>query len=171
MIVAGTGHRPDKIIVGSHNGYHPDVERRLVQFALRCLTRLKPELVVSGMAQGWDQALASAAVWLKIPFDAYVPFEGQENLWPGASQRQYRALIAKARRVVVCSEGGYEPWKMQHRNQAMVAACTTLLALHDGSDGGTANCLRYAKLQLDRTGKPVIHNVWSAWERYALRAG
>jgi uncharacterized phage-like protein YoqJ len=169
LIVAGTGHRPDKIRIGSRNAYDEAVALRLMQFAMRCLTKLQPELVISGMALGWDQALAAAAVWLKIPFDAYVPFTGQESMWPQASQRQYRALLAKARRTVMSCEGSYAAWKMQRRNQDMVGACTTLLALWDGSPGGTGNCVRWAQIQADRTGKPTIHNVWPAWERHALR--
>lgn len=51
MIVAATGHRPNKL-----GGYaHWDAERA-IDLAMRYLTLLKPSRVISGMAQGWDQA-------------------------------------------------------------------------------------------------------------------
>lgn len=113
------------------------------------------------MALGWDQALARAAINLGIPFDAYVPFAGQEWRWPAAAQYQYRQLLMFADRVIVCDQGPYAVYKMQRRNERMVDACDLVLALWNGAEGGTANCVRYA---LDMAKKPV-ENCWAEWER------
>lgn len=43
--------------------------------------------------------------------------------------------------------GGYAPAKMQIRNEYMVENCDLLIAVWDKSDGGTANCVKYAKSQ------------------------
>lgn len=154
MIFAATGHRPDKL-----GGYGPEVSARLTRFAEAYLDLFfRPSSVITGMALGWDTAWAQAAARLRIPFIAAVPFEGQECRWPLGSQQLYRALLEKAKEVVVVSPGGYDPAKMQIRNQWMVDHADLVVALWNGSSGGTANCVRYAESQ----GKP-IDNVWSAW--------
>jgi uncharacterized phage-like protein YoqJ len=139
-VVAFTGHRPDKL-----GGYRWSHIQEFVCRALRWrLIRLRPALCISGMALGVDQWAASICCELGLPWDAYVPFLGQESAWPADSQREYSRLLKLARRVQVCSPGEYSAKKMQWRNMAMVNECDVLLAVWDGSDGGTANCVRYA---------------------------
>lgn len=150
MILAGTGHRPDKL-----GGYDPHTTKRVLDFATEILRHHQPSLVISGMAQGWDMALAQAAVNLGIPFHAYVPFHGQEQVWPMATRLYYKALLSLAQNVVMVTQGGYSKSAMQLRNQAMVDNCDLLAALWNGSKGGTENCLMYAML----TSKPYI-NYW-----------
>ncbi len=154
MILAGTGHRPPKL-----GGYGEQVHIELVTLATEQIKALKPDLVISGMALGWDQAIARASMLLKIPFDAYVPFEGQERMWPRTSQENFTWLLARARRVLYVCPPGYAAWKMQARNEAMVDDCDRLLALWDGSAGGTANCVRYAQSK----GKEIV-NCWQQWK-------
>lgn len=161
MIIAGTGHRPDKLRVGALNAYQPAVHERLVDLARAALTQEAPARVISGMALGWDTALAMAALDLAIPFDAYVPFAGQESRWPEPSRRRYHDLLGRAERVVIVSPGGYSPASMQRRNERMVDDCDRLLALWDGSAGGTCNCVRYA----ESAGRP-IRNLWPSWQRH-----
>lgn len=159
MNLAGTGHRPEKL-----GGYTAAVAERLFDLARAVLVREAPTKVISGMALGWDTALALAALDLGIPLLAAVPFAGQERKWPVPSQEIYRAIIARAEVVVVC-EGGYAPWKLQKRNEWMVDNADALIALWDGSSGGTANCVAYAAPRGIR-----MVNVWSTWERYAFRS-
>jgi uncharacterized phage-like protein YoqJ len=153
MILAGTGHRPDKV-----GGYGADIAQRMVKIARGYLTELKPDVVISGMAIGWDQALAWAAIHEKIEWWAYVPFKGQEKMWPPESKMLYHALLTQADSVNIVCPDGYAPWKMQQRNEAMVDACDKVLALWNGGPGGTANCIAYA----DHVGKPYI-NAWDRW--------
>lgn len=139
-LIAFTGHRPDKL-----GGYSWSPIQELVCRAIRWkLTKLKPRGIISGMALGVDQWAAQIAVELGIPFAAYVPFEGQESVWPPESQAAYRFLLSKAERTCICSLGGYSAKKMQWRNIAMVDDSDLLFAVWDGSDGGTANCVKYA---------------------------
>ena len=142
IIVAGTGHRPDKL-----GGYHESVYDRILDTAMLAIDEQKPTILISGMALGWDTALAEAAYLLDIPFKAYIPFEGQESKWPAASQRLYRNLLALAAEVVYCSEPGYSAYKMQVRNARMVDDAGIVIALWDGSPGGTSNCIEYATAQ------------------------
>jgi uncharacterized phage-like protein YoqJ len=111
------------------------------------------------MALGWDTAIAQAAVKLGIPFHAYIPFQGQELCWPQNSRLYYQALLRLAQHTVICSPGGFTKLAMQKRNIDMVENCDMLLALWNGTSGGTANCLTYAR----EIGRPYIN----FWHQYA----
>jgi uncharacterized phage-like protein YoqJ len=139
MIVAGTGHRPNKL-----GGFNNVAYLRLVAIAERWIRNNNPSKIISGMAQGWDQALAQAAVNCGIPFICALPFKGQENKWSYKSQRYYNKLLSKADEVIYVCDEGYEPYKMQIRNEWMVDNCDIVLAMWDGTTGGTLNCLKYA---------------------------
>ena len=142
MIVAFTGHRPDKL-----GGYKlpNDTYIKICRDIDWLLKELNPEKVISGMALGVDQWAANIAYKLGIPFVAAIPFEGQELAWPEASQKTYRVLRRLASEEVIVSSGGYSADKMQVRNIWMVDNCDSLIAVWDGSKGGTGNCVEYAK--------------------------
>ena len=145
MIVAFTGHRPDKL-PNKETGYiipNPTYIH-VCQKIETALKELKPEKVISGMALGVDQWAANIAVKLGIPFVAAVPFLGQEGKWPQASQRIYKILLAKASEIVIVCEEGYAAYKLQKRNEWMVDHSDKLIAVWNGSKGGTGNCVDYA---------------------------
>lgn len=97
------------------------------------------------MAQGVDQWAAEVCTRMGIPWCAAIPFEGQDSVWTAESQAYYRSLLKLATSTCVVSAGGYAGWKMQIRNQWMVDRCDILVAVWDGSAGGTSNCVRYAE--------------------------
>ena len=94
MIVAATGHRPDKL-----GGYGEAVRDRLIDGAMRYMEQEKPDEVISGMALGWDQAWAIAAIRLGIPLICALPFEGQFSKWPQESQYWWGEIVGRAARV------------------------------------------------------------------------
>lgn len=118
----------------------------------------KDTIIISGMALGWDQELCAAAQENGLTVWAYIPFRGQESRWNESNQARYHSLLKKCAKVVVCSHGDYNPWKMQVRNEHMVDAADVVLALWDGSSGGTGNCVQYATQE----EKP-IWNVYPEW--------
>lgn len=158
MILAATGHRPEKV-----GGYDNRTRLALGGLATEYLCRARPEKVISGMALGWDQAVAAAALALGIPLVAAVPFEGQEGRWPEEAQARYARLLASAAEVHVIRILEHGTAKeaaeaMQARNEWMVDRADRLLALWDGSWGGTFNCIKYA----EKVG--VQHdNLWARW--------
>ena len=157
-MIAGTGHRPDKL------GGYQNTER-LDHFAYHLLYQWRPDRVISGMALGWDQALALAAVQLDIPLVAAIPCPGQESKWPEVSQRRYQAILARAAEKVVISQA-YSAKAMMDRNRWMVDQLgpqDCLVALWNGTPGGTKNCYDYATKQ-----QTQIINVWPHWEAYTV---
>jgi uncharacterized phage-like protein YoqJ len=142
MIVAFTGHRPDKL--GGYTLPNP-IYIKVCREIDKALEELKPEKVISGMALGIDQWAAAIAYKKGIPFLAAIPFEGQEGKWPAESQRTFRLLRRLASEEIIVCPGGYAASKMQVRNQWMVDQCDRLIAVWDGSTGGTGNCVEYAK--------------------------
>jgi uncharacterized phage-like protein YoqJ len=165
VIVAATGHRPDKL-----GGYDMKTRRALGGLAVEWLRYKQPDQVVSGMALGWDQAVAAACVMLDIPFIAAIPFWGQEERWPQEAQDRYRRLRSCASvevyvldQAVVSQHDAVRA--LQQRNEWMVDYAQRedpetgkVLALWNGTMGGTHNCIRYA----EKKGVAVT-NLWLDW--------
>lgn len=156
MIVAGTGHRPPRLGLG----YTEADRERLADFAATELLKLKPSLILSGGAQGWDQALAMAAHRAGIPYRVYAPFEGQDAKWPPDARSFYRRLLADAESVRIVSPGGYANWKFAKRDECLVDDCECLLALLDDKPekSGTGITASYA----NSVGRRVV-NCWPNW--------
>lgn len=144
VIYAATGHRPNKLgneyqMVGPYS----DFIRKEIK---AILLHDKPNVIISGMALGVDMIFAQCGIDLGIPVIAAIPFKGQESKWPFKSIRVYQNILANK---LVCqkivSEGDYSAAKMQTRNEWMVDNCDVLVAVWDGTPGGTGNCVKYAE--------------------------
>lgn len=141
IVVAFTGHRPNKL--GGYSTPNPMynyIEGQITD----TLIQIKPRQVISGMALGVDQWAAEVCIKLGIPFLAAIPFRGQELYWPPESRKKYFELLDKAASVEFVNPGSYASWKMQSRNEWMVNHCDVLIAVFDGTPGGTKNCFDYA---------------------------
>jgi uncharacterized phage-like protein YoqJ len=64
--------------------------------------------------------------------------------WPQKLRDVYKMLLEYSSERVIVSDGGYSAEKMQIRNKYMVDNCDLLVAVWDGTNGGTANCVNYA---------------------------
>lgn len=152
-ILGVSGHRPAK---AGFDG------AKLVMFAQHVLLKNQADLVLTGMAVGWDQAVAEACVRLCIPFTAVVPFEGQESRWPAAVQKRYHELLTEATTVVYVSQPGYSEDKMRKRNRWIAKRATKAVVLYDGlGDSGTAQFVK----QAENCGLPFV-NVWGEWQAF-----
>ncbi len=161
MIIAGTGHRPNKL-----GGYDQQNFHNLVKFAGVRLVQQEPDLVVSGTALGWDMALLVAARKLDYRVQAAVPFEGFDKNWHYGTRQFWNAWVESCSEVVVLKDLGqdfqyYDVVKaLDERNRYMVDMSDSMMALWNGTKGGTANCIRYAQNR-----KVVVENHWYYWER------
>lgn len=154
MILAATGHRPDKL-----GGYNDNLSVLRCEIAMEWMDIRAIERGITGMALGWDQDFALACYELGIPYTAAIPFEGQESKWPTKSKLVYQWFMNRADEIVIVNPGSYNPGKMLSRNVWMVDNCDHLLAMYDGSQGGTAHCLKYAR----EWEKPVV-NLWHIYQ-------
>lgn len=148
LVVAVTGHRPDKL--GGYKIPNPTYDL-VVDGIARAFDEVKPSYVITGMAIGVDQWAAEICINMKIPFVAAIPFDNQENKWPPHVQARYQWILSQSYAKYVITPGAYESWKMQKRNEWMIDSCHQVIAVWNGTSGGTANCLSYAT----RVGKPV----------------
>ena len=160
--VVGTGHRPPRL-----GGYH--LQSKLDEFAreiideLLCVDDVPLVHGISGMALGWDQALARAFDYSGIDWTAAIPCLGQDRTWPLSSQEEYARLLTRATHVHMVTNGPYEPWTMIARDRWMVDQAIgprdRLLALWDGDKrGGTWDTISYAeKHSLERI------DLWERW--------
>lgn len=163
MIISGTGHRPNKIEAYGVQAYPGSFAYdRLVSLSTSILEAEKADKVISGMALGFDMALAQAAIYSGIPFTAAIPFRGQEGKWPQSSQEYYQKLLNQADEIEEVSPPGYEAKKMHVRNEWMVNHSDKVIALWNGDlSGGTASCVKYAANQMRQ-----VVNYWSVWEKH-----
>lgn len=150
MIFCGTGHRPNKL-----GGYSDSVANVISSVAKSAIILSESTKIISGMALGWDQALAHEAILLNIPFIAAVPFRGQEKRWPSYAQEYYYKLLSKAERIEYISMT-YTPSCMNERNKWMVDNSEGVLALYNGTPSGTRNCVEYA-----RGLNKIVKNFWT----------
>lgn len=150
MKIAITGHRPNKLgndydltsplLMWIKQEIHKIVDHEILQF--------KDITLITGMALGIDTLFAKIAIESKLPFIAAIPCKGQDSMWKVPSRMLYQELLQHE----LCSpyyvtKGLYSSTCMQKRNEWMVDNCDLLIAVWDGSNGGTANCVNYAAKQ------------------------
>lgn len=152
MILAATGHRPHKM----GNPRRGD----LLAFAIIKIFHLKPNTVICGLANGWDLACGEAALKFGIPLWTVSPFAGHADRWHIHDRLRRDFLIDHADEHKELY-ADYQPAAYRWRNIWMVNNCQEVLALFNGTEGGTKNCMDYAKSQQRK-----IHNVWADWEKF-----
>jgi len=157
MHLAFTGHRPSKL--GSDYELKSPLIHNIKTEIINKVDIIKPDMFVVGMALGIDTLAALIAIEKHIPFTAAIPFVGQEKAWPIPSRMKYYEILKQAAHIHICDirRGGsyheylkypptsYSAQKMDDRNHWMVDNCNKLIAVWDGTPGGTANCVRYAQ--------------------------
>lgn len=133
--IAITGHRPNKI---------PSL-RDVKWWMLGVLDSYKPELVIQGMAAGVDLTAAWCAFFREVPFECAIPWVGHRP--PAGWELSYENAKRYAAKITYISPSlTYPgPWVYQERNEYMVNSADLVIACWDGSDGGTRNCIEYAK--------------------------
>ncbi|AZU61053.1 SLOG family protein [Neobacillus mesonae] len=145
-----TGHRPNKL--GGYNENNPtmlSIKRRLDNAITQAIKAGYTDFV-SGMALGVDMIAAEIVLSKKkengnIRLIAAIPFEGQEGKWPKPSQERWQRIVAQSDEIIYVCEPGYAAWKMQKRNMWMVDHSQAVIAVWDGTKGGTGNCVDYAE--------------------------
>lgn len=143
IILSITGHRPDKFDDDYEGEYPVAVSVRM--WLGDHFTFYNPDKVIWGCAQGVDTWAAEEAIELGIPIHAAIPFEGFDKSWSYDARRKLENLLKKCSDVTIVSVGSYRAWYFQVRNEWMVDHSDKLLAVWNGTAGGTWNCIQYAR--------------------------
>ena len=152
MVLAFTGHRPEKLPWGSDES-DPRCSALKAQIleAVRAAAGEGYDAFLCGMARGCDLYFAEAVLSLGLRLEAYLPCPSQTRAWSEADRARQIELLLRCAAVYMV-EHAYTPGCMLRRNQRMVDAADALLTVYDGSPGGTGAAIAYAEGQ----GKPII---------------
>ena len=148
--IAVTGHRPNKL-----GGYDAEENFKAIRRHMRELLEGYHEEEIklfSGGALGIDQLWMEVGLHLNLKVVAVLPFVGYDSKWPPGSRIKYKKLLDKCYNVMYVSKPGYDPAKLQLRNEWMVDYSDVLVAYFNGAPSGTQNCIDYAVTQ-----KRVVH--------------
>ncbi len=81
-----------------------------------------------------------------------VPFIGFNSKWPFHTVERFeKEILKQANRIHCVCEPPYAAWKLQKRNEWMINNSEAVIAVWNGSEGGTGNCVTYAK----NNSKPI----------------
>lgn len=146
MKINVTGHRPNKMY-----GYNLK-DAKWIELKNKFKEILKQNNcteAISGMALGVDTVFALAVLELKnedypIKLHCAIPCKNHSCKWTKESIDLYNEILSKADIVKLVSDEEYKPWLMQKRNEYMVNLADKVIAVWDGTDGGTGNCVKYA---------------------------
>lgn len=147
--IAVTGHRPDKLWGYDLNKYG---WKRLRIYFVRELMKHKATDAWSGMALGVDAVFAQSVLILRdsgynIRLHCAIPCRNHSSNWFPESVEMYNSILSEAYEVKLVTDKPYNPYLMQIRNQYMVDNSDEVLAIWNGTPGGTANCVNYARKQ------------------------
>ena len=144
-----TGHRPDKLPWGlDESDPRCAAIKRSLARELEDLYRRGFRHFVSGMAQGSDLYFAEAALALReqrpdMTVEGAVPFPAQADHWRPDQRRRWKDILARCDLETVVQQN-YDRFCMFRRDRYMVDRSAAILAVFDGTPGGTQYTLNYA---------------------------
>lgn len=152
-----TGHRPEKLPWGDDESSQDCIalKGRLAR-TLDELYRRGFRHFISGMAQGCDLYFAEAVLALRkgnpdVVVEAAIPCPSQARSWREEERARYQCILDRCDLETVVQQN-YTQGCMLRRDRYMVDRSALLLAVYNGSSGGTRYTINYA---LDR-GLEVI---------------
>ncbi|MDP4152462.1 MAG: SLOG family protein [Bacillota bacterium] len=146
---AFTGHRPDKFKFGYdfdsplcyeiRDRIHSAIEYEILNGITHFIT---------GMALGVDMWAAAEVLTLRreypqITLEAAIPCPSQADKWSKHMRTEYQSILERCDKKTVISPV-YMPGVMQMRNRYMVDNSSVLIAVYNGTSGGTQNTIAYA---------------------------
>ena len=140
-------HRPNKL--WGYNLESPQYQALQKRFEAELLA-IKATDAWTGMALGADTVFARAVLKLRdagtpIRLHCAIPCQNHSSRWLPESKQEYNRILSLADEVHLVTDAPYAPALMQRRNEYMVDRADLVLALWDGTCGGTGNCIRYAR--------------------------
>lgn len=148
-----TGHRPDKLggVYDQDAPIYYQIGTALRQYVLKYSGIVKDHVhLVDGGALGGDRTFERVAVKLKQQYPKWytneiaVPCANHDSRWTNDSKILYHQMLQMANKVTIVSNAQYSPELMQIRNVYMVNMADQIVALWNGTPGGTYNAIKYA---------------------------
>ena len=144
-----TGHRPDKLPWGFDERdprcltLKHSMTREIEGLYLRGFRHF-----ISGMAQGCDLYFAEAALALReqhrdLTVEGAIPCLTQADRWPEDQRLRRRDILSRCDLETVVQQH-YDRFCMHRRDRYMVDRAAAILAVFDGTPGGTQYTLNYA---------------------------
>ena len=153
--VSFTGHRPEKLPYLSERDPECVKLKARLEETVRGLIADGADEFYSGMALGVDMWAAELVLGLKeefpdITLTAVIPCPEQAERWGEKLQVRYNGILTRCDKIITTSPR-YETGCMLKRNRALVDMCDILVAVFDGSRGGTYQTVNYAKSRRKKT--------------------
>lgn len=142
-----TGHRPSKLPTGYDKMNSP--LRLLLRQAIKQATEDGFSVFLCGMAMGVDLLAAEEVLRLRasgeaVKLIAALPCPEQANRWNATDKQRYQRILEQTDdRYIACPH--YAPYAMGARNLWMTEHAARIIAVFDGTAGGTANTLQMAR--------------------------
>ena len=165
--VCFTGHRPSKLPGGYdyNSDKNKELSYELEKEILIAISKGATHFICGG-ALGVDQIAFNVLKGLRdngcnITIEIAIPFKLQYSNWIEESKKIYFQQLESADKLTFVDKINeynndfpfdvYHPVKMQQRNKYMVDNSDLIIAVWDGTQGGTYNCIKYAQ----KTNKPI----------------
>lgn len=180
LTISFTGHRPNNKNMGGYDWKskkNKAIMKELKDTIIKTLidewnseAYTEPYKAVTfyfGGALGIDQMAFNICKEIESEYDGdynfilAMPFAKQDGNWLQESKDELAWEKKEATKVILVDtlekykisgyiEDNYYPAKMQKRNEYMVNNSDIIIAVWDGSSGGTGNCVKYAKKKTRR---------------------
>ena len=144
-----TGHRPGKLPWGYDEGDPrcAALKQRIAD-AAEAAYQEGFRHFLCGMALGCDLYFCECVLRLRqdhpdVTVEAVIPCPTQAARWPAAQRERWRRLVAACDYETLVSQS-YTPDCMQRRNRYLVDHASLLIAMYDGTPGGTRYTVEYA---------------------------
>lgn len=137
-----TGHRPEKLTKSE------SIIKELLEKEIRHAFDDGLNVFISGMARGTDIWAANSVINLRrkgypIKLICASPYKGFEHYWCEYWQKQYNEILNNADLVrFICPK--YSRSCFQIRNEWMIDHSARVIAVFNGTNGGTKNSIDYA---------------------------
>ena len=144
-----TGHRPDKLPWGFEEQDPRCLAlKHSLALELEGLYRRGFRHFISGMAQGCDLYFAEAALDLReqypeLTVEGAVPCSDQADRWREDQRRRWADILARCDLETVVQQQR-DRFCMLRRDRYMIDRSAAVLAVFDGTPGGTQYTLNYA---------------------------
>ena len=144
-----TGHRPEKLPWRyDENDPRCAALKERIADTVRAVYEAGVRHFICGMAKGCDMYFAEAVIAMRdeypgVTLEAAIPCESQADRWSVAERERYFYVIHQCDRETLVQRE-YTDDCMLRRNRYMVDNASILIAVYDGTRGGTMQTVNYA---------------------------